>query len=274
MKRFLAFFLVVLMLMPTCFASFVATSDTFPEAGTCYVEIETEVISTGGGPRGGRKATKEQIEAAAKIHDTGISETQREAARQKLGLSNSTRATWTYLDGYIVYSQSTAANCGPAAIQAALKYINGYTPSQSEIAYRCHTVQRGESYLDLDMGTHIYDMVNYINTQQSERTYVPQYRYTSSSGLGTDLFDAITIYEVPPIIGLAFDEEDGWFYDTGGHIMSVYGGMDDESRFALADPWIGYSGSGLAGDGIGWSYAKPYSLILAAFESTEIGVMY
>ena len=34
------------------------------------------------------------------------------------------RASWTYLSGYFVYNQTTSYNCGPAAVQAALRYLN------------------------------------------------------------------------------------------------------------------------------------------------------
>lgn len=260
MKRFLAFFLVVLMLMPTCFASFVATSDTFPEAGTCYVEIETEVISTGGGPRGGRKATKEQIEAAVKSPKTVITEAQREAAKQELGLSNSTRATWTYLQGYVVYSQSTSYNCGPAAVQAALRYINGYAPAQSSVASGCSTTTAG---------TYVSNMVTYINGQQSRRVYEAEYYYQFTGDFNTDLYDGVVVRKAPAIVGLYFNMDQGWAYNSGLHFMSVYGAMSDKSRFALADPWVGYAGL----TNIGWSYAKSAQEISSAYDS-DLGLLH
>ena len=44
------------------------------------------------------------------------------------------------------------------------------------------------------------------------------------------------------------------------------------SEFALADPWIGYSNSGLAGNG--WSYSKFATDIFKAYNSVNIGLMY
>ena len=54
--------------------------------------------------------------------------------------------------------------------------------------------------------------------------------------------------------------------------MSVYGAKSDKSEFALADPWIGYSNSGLAGNG--WSYSKFATDIFKAYNSVNIGLMY
>ncbi len=54
--------------------------------------------------------------------------------------------------------------------------------------------------------------------------------------------------------------------------MSVYGAKSDKSEFALADPWIGYSNSGLAGNG--WSYSKSATDIFKAYNSVNIGLMY
>ena len=81
----------------------------------------------------------------------------------------------------------------------------------------------------------------------------------------------IVYLDAPPIIGLSFTEEDGWLYETDGHYMSVYGVNSDKSEFALADPWIGYSGSGL--NNKPWSYAMDSSIIYKAYNSSSIGLM-
>ena len=54
--------------------------------------------------------------------------------------------------------------------------------------------------------------------------------------------------------------------------MSVYGAMSDKSKFALADPWIGYSNSGLSDNS--WSYSKSATDIFNAYNSVNIGLMY
>lgn len=69
-----------------------------------------------------------------------------------------------------------------------------------------------------------------------------------------------------------FSSSNGWLYSSGGHFMSVYGAKSDKSEFALADPWIGYSNSGLAGNG--WSYSKSATDIFKAYNSVNIGLMY
>ena len=86
------------------------------------------------------------------------------------------------------------------------------------------------------------------------------------------LYSGVVTYDAPPIIGMAFSSNDGWLYSSGGHFMSVYGAMSDKSEFALADPWIGYSNSGLSGNS--WSYSKSATDIFNAYNSVNIGLMY
>lgn len=86
------------------------------------------------------------------------------------------------------------------------------------------------------------------------------------------LYSGIVSYGAPPIIGMAFSSSDGWLYSSDGHFMSVYGAKSDKSEFALADPWIGYSNSGLAGNG--WSYSKSATDIFKAYNRVNIGLMY
>jgi predicted double-glycine peptidase len=259
MKRLLSLILVGVLLLSLNVVAFAneTADDEFVKAGEIYVEPE-EITRNSyiGGPAGAIPATEEQLAAAGQYEEEEI-------LFQPI---NTTRATWTYLPNYYVYNQTTYYNCGPASIQAALRYINGSTPAQSEIARWCGTTSDG---------SHIESMTSYINTEgiQSRRNYV--YVLDSSKSLmKTRLHTGIMGYDAPPIIGMVFWESDGWYYDTPGHFMSVYGVKSDQSEFALADPWIGYATTDPDLAGVAWSYSKDADTIYRAFSSYNIGYMY
>ena len=264
MKKFVSAFLVLVFLFANCVASYatVETSYEFPTAGTCYVEPENDAFSAGSGPRGGRAATREQLEAISKLPKEVLTKEQLQR-KSEFTSSGQTRANWIWLSGYIVYSQSTEANCGPACIQSALKYLTGSAPAQSVVARACNTTQSG-----VNMGTYVYDMVVYINSMQTRHTY-RQCSYLSQDTFTEFLHTGITAYNAPPIIGMWLDPDDGWAYEASSHFMSVYGAMSDESRFALSDPWIGYAGI----TEVGWSYAMPANIIYDAY-NLIVGMMY
>ena len=259
MKRFLAFFLVVLMLTPACFASFTGVDDGFQEAETCYVEAESDTAFSQWEPA---ELLEDPVVSSEKVYTEEQLETMRQL--NLASSSNSTRATWTYLPGYIVYNQTDRYNCGPACIQAALKYINGSTPNQASIASSCGTDSSGT-----DMGV----ITRYLNAYQNRNNYYLEL-WAGSGTLGTILYEGVAVINAPPIIGLSFSSNEGWYYSTSEHVMSVYGARDDWGRFALADPWIGYPNSGLAGSGIGWSYAMDLDKIFDAYNNIRIGVIY
>ncbi|WP_455717346.1 C39 family peptidase [Anaerosporobacter sp.] len=255
MKKILSLLLPVAMLFSlntVSFASEVATNDEFPKAGTINVEVETRSIATATSPGGARTATSDDIAVSNQMADKPVSS----------GNKAKTSVSWTYLSGYLVYNQTTSYNCGPAAVQAAMKYLTGSTPTQSTIATGCGTTTSG---------TYLSDMLTYINKKQEENLYVSQYKADSSS-MENYLYSGVVIYMAPPIIGMSFSSSDGWLYSTGGHFMSVYGARSDKSLFALADPWIGYSGSGLSGNSS--SYYKTANVIYNAYSNKNIGLMY
>lgn len=260
MKKLLALILASIMLLSVSmvtFASEITDNDGFVEAGEIYVGIEERTKNSAiGGPAGALPATEEQL-AAISLY---------EEEKNLLEPTSSTRATWTYLPNYYVYNQTTSYNCGPASIQAALRYINGSTPEQSEIARGCGTT--------LD-GTDIGSMAEYINTEglQNRRQY-KEVLDSSKSLMTSRLHTGIVSYDAPPIIGMIFWESDGWYYDSPGHFMSVYGVKSDQSAFALADPWIGYATSDPDLVGVSWSYSKDADTIYRAFSSYNIGYMY
>lgn len=255
MKKSISFLLAFVMLFSfstVAFASESNTNDGFQEAGTVYVGVETRSVDSADEPLGARPATAEDIAESNALLDKPVAS---ESAVTP-------RASWTYLSGYLVYNQTTSYNCGPAAVQAALRYLNGSTPTQATIAEGCKTTTAG---------TYLSDMLTYINSEQSENTYVSKYQ-ASSTNMKNYLYSGVVTYDAPPIIGMAFSSSDGWLYSSGGHVMSVYGAMSDKSAFALADPWIGYSNSGLTDNS--WSYSKSATDIFNAYDSVNIGLMY
>lgn len=255
MKKTSSFLLACIMLFSfsaVAFASESGENGGFQEAGTVYVGVETRSVDSANAPSGARPATAEDIaESNALLDKPVVSES-----------TVTSRATWTCLSDYLVYSQTTSYNCGPAAVQAALEYLTGSTPTQATIAEGCKTTTAG---------TYLSDMLTYINSEQSENKYVSKYE-ADSTNMKTYLYAGIVIYDAPPIIGMAFSSSDGWLYSSGGHFMSVYGTTSDKSTFALADPWIGYSNSGLTDNA--WSYSKSATDIFNAYNSVNIGLMY
>ena len=256
MKKVIYFLLAFVMLLSfsaVVFASESSKNDGFREAGTVYVGVETRSADSANIPLGARSATAKDIaESNALPNKPVVSE-----------FIVTPRASWTYLSGYFVYNQTTSYNCGPAAVQAALRYLNGSAPTQDTIAVGCKTTSTA--------GTYISDMVTYINSMQSKNRYTFKYQ-ANSTNMSSYLYSGIVSYGAPPIIGMAFSSSNGWLYSSGGHFMSVYGAKSDKSEFALADPWIGYSNSGLAGNG--WSYSKSATDIFKAYNSVNIGLMY
>ena len=258
MKRLIPLIMICVMLLSVnmvAFASGPAKSDKFVEAGKVYVEVIPHSLeSTAAGPAGALPATAEQIAVAARVDHNLANVSQR-------ATTNST--AWTYLPGYTVYSQAGQYYCGPACVQAALRYIKGTVYSQSDIAVGCIT----NPYA----GTQIHDMAVYLNDEQSRRDYVELY-YANETTMKTKLSAAIEEYNVPAIIGLKFRAVDGWIYDTSGHFMSVYGAREDQAIYALGDPWIGYVDSGV--NDYPWSYPKGADIIHAAYYADELGLLY
>ncbi len=231
------------------------TGSTFKEAGKVYVGVKSEVMTTTQTPGGALEARSKDMKSSTQKKDT--------YSVGKSSTFSTAEVTWNYLPNpFYVYNQVTSYNCGPASAQAALRYINGSTPPQSDIATGCNTTTSG---------TYIANMASYLNSQQSTVNYVPMYQQSSST-MEYCLGFGIVTEQIPPIIGLAFSSSDGWLYTTGGHFMSVYGAMSDNSYFALGDPWVGYSGSGLSS--YSWSYSKPSSTLYTAYNSVNIGFIY
>lgn len=234
-------------------ASAVTSGDDFKEVGTIYVAPEANTLDNATSPAGALPATSQDMAEASQTPDQSVPEVE----------NVETRASWFYLnDTFYVYNQTTSYNCGPACVQAAIYYLKGSTPSQSSIASGCGTTSSG---------TYLSNMKTYINEHQSVRKYYTKYN-AASSVMTSALYSAVVVYDVPAVIGLSFSSSDGWLYSSGGHFMTVYGTKSDRTSFALGDPWIGYSGSGLTDHS--WFYTKSASTIYDAYRNTNIGLMY
>ncbi|RFZ78130.1 hypothetical protein DS742_14675 [Lacrimispora amygdalina] len=254
MKKLLLMFLTLTMAVSANCISFAAQGDSAKE----YIEAKTVSVNGESRPAGGdivkapkgARSARPQDKSGFKKDDL-LSES----------LSRQASTSWKYLNGYTVYSQITNYNCGPACVQAALNYL-GVSRNQSDIARGCRTTTNG---------SYIADMVTYINGQQTRNKYVGKYNQ-SSSEMSRLLYSGVSTSNAAPIIGLTFSTSDGWLYSTNGHFMSVYGAKSDKSAFALGDPWIGYSGSGLGGES--WTYTKSAATLYKAYNKVNIGLMY
>lgn len=256
MKKLLLMSLTVTMLLSTSTITFAGerfSEKSYVEANAVYVGVESRPLSSDS-----LKAPKGALPARAN-DKSGAKSKKADIVNESLSLQAA--ASWKYLSGYTVYNQKTSYNCGPATVQAALNYL-GYNIDQSEIARGCKTTING---------SYIADMVSYINRQQSKYRYTARYN-ESSSEMSRLLYNGIASSKAAPIIGLTFSTSDGWPYSTNGHFVSVYGAKSDRSSFALADPWIGYSGSGLNGQS--WTYTKSTSTLYKAYNKVNIGLMY
>lgn len=206
-------------------------------------------------PYGLLPATEEQVEKSRKSAKKPLAE-------EETGTIALATPTWTFLPGYVIYAQLTPYNCVPASVQAALRYLNGSAPEQSVIAEGCG----GTIY-----GTGLSDALDYLNAMQSVNPYDSEFG-ADMSLMKNCLYTGITDYNAPSLIGLAFSAADGWLYTTPGHCVSVYGVLSDKTQFYLADPWIGYSGSGLSG--YPWGYAKSATDIYNAYSSINGGLLW
>ncbi len=308
MKRFLFALLAFLTVLVPCLAAFAADNDIFSEAGSAAGETD---MATSEAPvyfpsafdlNAQKMYTEEQVNRAVRLalgdfsfldtddefreaetafgdEETGEGDRAQgfDISAQKLyteeqlnraialaleRASNGSRASWTYLPGYIVYSQANEDNCGPACVQAVLKYINGSAPDQSAVAGACGTNSNG---------TLLENMQAYLNGSQTRTIY----HFDQNFGIGVftyRLYMGVAVVDAPPIVGLSFSEEDGWYYTTSSHFMSVYGARDDYERFALADPYVGYAQSELPG--VGWSYAMSGTQVFNAYDEANMGFIY
>lgn len=255
MKRAIVLLLVFQIITMICPVTVFAVQESNEERPAVLIEAPCEDVSAWslGIPQGIVPSTSEEI----KMFDSCVDVDAQSEGQRAL------QSTWYYLDGtYYVYNQTTSYNCVPACIQAVLRYVNGSTPTQATIANAVGTTT---------LGTYMYKVHTYLNQQQTVFDYDIAY-ITSVTELKNAVYNDIVTYGVPSIIGLSFSTSDGWLYDTPGHAMSAYGIKSDKSSISLADPWIGYSGSGLSS--YSSSYSKTTSTVYNACVGLEGGIIY
>lgn len=224
------------------------------QAGQVFVEPKEINVTLEASPYGAHEATLQDV-ARAKSSPVDLLVNLNEV---KL------RTSAAYLSGnFNVFSQYANYTCGPACVQAALDYLTGNAPSQQSIAIGCQATS--------STGTYLVNMVAYINSQQTHHQYTELYNADFDS-MKNALYNDISAYDVPSIIGLSFSKSDGWLYNTGGHFMTVYGYELGPDKFALGDPWIGYPGSGLGNNS--WSYTQPAYRLYRAYNKNNLGLTY
>lgn len=256
MKKFgmlLALALLFTCMQPVYVLAAQESSDAvYAEDVEVFAEDEIAVASVAG-PSGMLSARPEDLEDAVETEDEYL---QSES-------TPTTRLSHYYLDStYYVYNQIKSYYCGPASVQAVLRYINGSTPTQATVAAALNA--------DTYQGTYMSDIKDYLNEKQSEHTYYVSYSSTLDT-LKSKVYSDIVTNDVPLIIGLVFSDDD-WLYSTPGHAMSIYGVASDKSVFWLADPWIGYSGSGLSSNSS--SYSKSADIVYDAYSTAGAGLSY
>lgn len=155
-------------------------------------------------------------------------------AKEKLALSleksnNRKSGSLISLSGsFTLFIQENDAYCVPATIKSILGYINGTSPSQSDIADAIGT--------SLIIGTSPTTIAPYLNENQNRNYYVYQPNY--DMGINTmcsRIYSAISYSHVPASIGIDTTST-SWFYHISGHSTAVIGIYDDYSKIKLADP--------------------------------------
>ncbi|MCX6655473.1 MAG: hypothetical protein NTY03_10185 [Candidatus Bathyarchaeota archaeon] len=205
-------------------------------------------------PGGAREATEEQMKRWADV----------EKPNATGALSNSVTkgilAYWEPLSPFYYYGQELGMSCGPASVRMALKYLTGTTYSEATIRNGCN--------FDPVTGTFLADLVDYTNDEQDENFYLAKYGQTKAT-MNSNLYNGITIWDAPPIIGVEESINAGWPYDIGGHFLAVYSVMSDKSEYALCDPWAGF----IDDDDNRW-YDKSDDDLYSAYDAVNIGYMY
>lgn len=191
-----------------------------------------------------------------------LSDAQKEKYNEKKAILEAIRSqpvtysnTWESLDTFTIYTQLFNYYCGPACVKSTLNYINGSAPSQITIAIGCNTTTSG---------TYMSDMVEYMNSKQDAVYYIDEYG-AAKVDFGNCLYADIAYYGVPSIVGFACRMEDGWQYNSNGHVCCVVAVRSDRGEVILADPFIGYIG------GSEVAYYRTLDKLYAAYSSANCG---
>lgn len=214
MKKLISFGLALAMILSlftaTCFAT-----DAILDSEECA-----------SGPTGSRPARAEVIAEWQATHD----ESAELAALEMVPVPVATNATWINIPHFLYYAQIKKDSCGATAVRMALYGLTRSAPSEETIREGC----KWES----GVGTYMDNCAAYLNEAQDIYTYEDMYtRHTLL--FNTNLYNAINA-GAPPIVGIAISTEEGWYYNTSGHAITIQGVMSDKSEYKIADPWGGY----------------------------------
>lgn len=122
---------------------------------------------------------------------------------------------------FTIYQQTTPVYCGAACVQSALTYINGSSPSQSEIYLRV-----------LNDFTRV---APYMNIKQTETEYY--FKHDPTDVFIISSFHNDIVYDqIPAFARIVVTESGDWRYTTSGHCLLVNAVYSDYSQFQFADP--------------------------------------
>lgn len=233
MKKFISISLCIAMILTTAIiasATYVFEPNIDPDENNNIVLDRNENFVQGNG--GALTATPEQMEqwenAEKQVKNPNInSKTVRNNTSSSRG--------WEYIDpmsDFWYYGQELSMSCGAACVRMALQFLTGTTYAEDTIRTGCGTSTSG---------TYLSNMVTYINNEPLPYyDYIVRYKQTKAT-MKANLYDGVTLYNNPPIIGVHESTADGWPYTlSSGHFVIIYGAYSDESSFYIADPWAGY----------------------------------
>lgn len=222
MKKIITLSVVVVFLLSiictNCFAYENTTNNTDDDSSSSNSSI---------GPCGCLPASPEEIAAWRATHDEFA-----ELARiYSSFVQEPTRATWYDASDFVYYGQEVCDSCGPASVRMALHSVTGTAPTEAAARVGCQWVS--------GYGTTMAHCCDYLNDEQSLYLYDAKYSILKTT-FEYYVYNALCD-EVPAIVGIVITENDGWYYDTTGHFITIQGVMSDKSKYKIADPWGGYA---------------------------------
>ena len=122
---------------------------------------------------------------------------------------------------FTMYQQEADTYCIPACIKSVLMYINGSSPSQSDI----------DDYTDMKFPA----IPRYMNARQKQCNYLWKTNPTEAA-LKAAIFTSIYNDKVPAFIGISGTTDKNWYYKTSGHCILAYQIYSDYSYIKIADP--------------------------------------
>ena len=151
------------------------------------------------------------------------------------------------ISGFTIFEQENGYWCGPATLKSIIQYLTGSSQTQSQIALSTG----GLSLVDGSIsGINAFSFLNYLNSNQSNYYYtLSDKSVCNHNGLIALLNLPLYSYS-PSAMMIAPTRYDGWFYESAGHIVAIYGTNSTTNKIQLADS------AGIIGSGIPKYYSK------------------